>query len=545
MADFPESGNTPDRAPDDTLTQPAAEKSPEDPPPAIVDAPASLALPASGETAPAHEAPVLHEEGALVGPLTTVVPESFDDFNLDPRLHGAILRMGWLRPTPVQALSFEPLIAGEDVIVQSHTGSGKTGAFCIPWLAKRFDPRPASETGVQILVLLPTRELAKQVCGELGRLGQGVDLALLPVYGGTAMQPQLTALKNGVHAVVGTPGRILDHIRRRSLDLSQVRTVVLDECDEMLSMGFLEDIRAILEACRGEHQTCLFSATVQPDVQRIARRYMKTPRMVELSGDQVAAAEIDHAYYMISGMMRTRDLLDVLVVEDPARAIVFCNTREETKLVANVLTREGYEAEALSSDLTQAAREHVMRLMREGKIRFLVATDVAARGIDISAVTHVINYSFPEQAEVYVHRTGRTGRAGRAGTALSLIGPRDIGNFYTLKLQYPSIKVHERHLPPAEQLAADRTELRLDKISRIFPEQVSPEWILMARSLMGDPRGERVVALLLERAMRAHTQRIEEAMAATAALIEGAGEAPPIEGGVEGEAAAPPIEAGT
>jgi ATP-dependent RNA helicase DeaD len=430
------------------------------------------------------------------------LPQSFDELALPDALRRAIARLGWTKPSPVQALSFDPLIAGRDVMVQSHTGSGKTGAFCVPWLASRFNPGPASETGVQLLVLLPTRELAKQVCDELRRLAVETPVEVLPVYGGTPMNPQLTALRAGVHAVVGTPGRILDHIRRRSLDLSRVRTVVLDECDEMLSMGFLEDIRAILDQVKGEHLTALFSATIPSDIERIAKRYMKDPVSVQLSGDQVAAAEIEHAYYMVSSAIKTRDLLDVIMVEDPARAIVFCNTREETKLVASVLRREGFHAEELSSDLNQTQRERVMKLMREHKLRFLVATDVAARGIDISHVSHVINYSFPESAEVYVHRTGRTGRAGRTGIALSLINPREIGNFYYLKLQYSSIHFGERTLPPAEQLAAQRTEFKLDAISKRFPELVSPEWVLLARSLMADPRGERVIALLLERAMR-------------------------------------------
>nr|WP_276603303.1 DEAD/DEAH box helicase [Nannocystis pusilla] len=433
--------------------------------------------------------------------------------------------MGWTRPTPVQALSFPPLHAGHDVLVQSHTGSGKTGAFCMPWLAGRFDPRPAQQTGVQLLVLLPTRELAKQVCDELRRLAVETPVEVLPIYGGTPMQPQLAALKAGVHAVVGTPGRVLDHIRRRSLDLSKVATVVLDECDEMLSMGFLEDIRAILDACTGKHITALFSATIPSDIQRIAKRYMKSPVEVQLSGDQVAAAEIDHAYYIVSGAIKTRDLLDVIVVEEPARAIVFCNTREETKLVASVLRREGYQAEELSSDLTQAAREKVMGMMREHKLRFLVATDVAARGIDISHVTHVINYSFPEAAEVYIHRTGRTGRAGRTGTAISLIHARELGNFYYLKLQYDTIVFRERFLPPADQLAAQRMEVKLDGISKRFPELVSPEWVLLARNLMADPRGERVIGLLLERAMKQPPPQVQaedgERPAAEAAPVDG------------------------
>ncbi|WP_143140103.1 DEAD/DEAH box helicase [Nannocystis exedens] len=493
------------------------------------DAVAAEATPATdvvgdAEPTPATDVPV----EATAEPEPVKLPESFDELDLPDALRRAIARIGWTRPTPVQALSFPPLHAGHDVLVQSHTGSGKTGAFCMPWLAGRFDPRPAQQTGVQLLVLLPTRELAKQVCDELRRLAVETPVEVLPIYGGTPMQPQLAALKAGVHAVVGTPGRVLDHIRRRSLDLSKVTTVVLDECDEMLSMGFLEDIRAILDACTGKHLTALFSATIPGDIQRIAKRYMKSPVEVQLSGDQVAAAEIEHAYYIVSGAIKTRDLLDVIVVEEPARAIVFCNTREETKLVASVLRREGYQAEELSSDLTQAAREKVMGMMREHKLRFLVATDVAARGIDISHVTHVINYSFPEAAEVYIHRTGRTGRAGRTGTAISLIHARELGNFYYLKLQYDTIVFRERFLPPADQLAAQRMEVKLDGISKRFPELVSPEWVLLARNLMADPRGERVIGLLLERAMKQPPPQpqAEDGERPAAEAAGGEGEAP-------------------
>ena len=495
-----------------------------DQPPSDEPAPPLAAEPSSSSAEPAATEPPSDASAEPEPPM----PASFDELPLPDALRRAIAKLGWTKPSPVQALSYEPLVAGRDVLVQSHTGSGKTGAFCVPWLASRFVDQPASATGVQLLVLLPTRELAKQVCDELKRLALETTVDVLPVYGGTPMNPQLSALRAGVHAVVGTPGRILDHIRRRSLDLSKVSTVVLDECDEMLSMGFLEDIRAILDQITSKHQTALFSATIPSDVDRIARRYMHEPLSIQLSGDMVAAAEIEHAYYLVNSAIKTRDLLNLIMVEDPARAIVFCNTREETKLVASVLRREGYHAEELSSDLNQTQRERVMKAMREHKIRFLVATDVAARGIDISHVTHVINYSFPESAEVYVHRTGRTGRAGRTGTALSLISPREIGNFYYLRLQYGSITFTERQLPPAEQLAAERMEFKLDGISKRFPELVSPEWVLLARSLMADPRGERVIALLLERAMRAAPRPepiidldAEAAAAAAAASGEG------------------------
>ncbi|WP_181233768.1 DEAD/DEAH box helicase [Enhygromyxa salina] len=437
-------------------------------------------------------------------------PSTWEELELPARLQSAVETLGWTAPTPVQGRTFATMVAGTDVLVQSQTGSGKTGAFCLPWLASRFEFGPAKQTGVQLIVLLPTRELAKQVCDELVRLAVDSPVDVLPVYGGTAMAPQLDALAAGVHAVVGTPGRILDHIRRRSLDLSRVRTVVLDECDEMLSMGFLEDIRAILSACPQDRQTCLFSATVPRDIERIARRNMRTPVRIELSGDEIAAAEIDHAYYPTSGTIKTRDLLDIIILEDPTVAIVFCNTREETRLVANVLQKNGYSAHALSSDLTQAAREQVMGKFRDRKLRFLVATDVAARGIDVSHVSHVINYSFPENAEVYVHRTGRTGRAGRAGQALSIVSPLEFGSFYTLTKSYKSIQFTERKLPPADDLAATRTEVKLDRISHDYSQPVSPEWLLLARRLVEDPRGERVVAYLLHEAIESNRVRTRE-----------------------------------
>lgn len=477
-------------------------------PPTTEDSPPAAPSPAS-EAATAPAEPISADAGASAGdePAAEPTPISFDDLALPQSVRDAIRAVGWDRPTPVQAAAFAPISEGRDVLVQSQTGTGKTGAFCLPWLAIRFEPGDPAATGVQLIVLTPTRELAKQVCDELSRLARFGEVISLPVYGGTAMQPQLAALKTGVHAVVGTPGRVLDHIRRRSLDLSRVRMVVLDEADEMLSMGFLEDIHAILEACPAERQTTLFSATVPTEIERIARRYMRSPIPLRLSGDEIAAAAIDHTFYSVTSAVKTRDLLDVVAVEEPATALVFCNTREEVNLVSSVLEREGFAAAPLSSDLTQAARERVLGWMREGRLRFLVATDVASRGIDISHISHVINYSFPENAESYVHRTGRTGRAGRAGKAISLISPTELGNFYYLKLQYPTIVFSESHLPPAEDLAAQRNELKLDQVSRRFPELVSPEWTLLARNLMKDPRGERVIAYLLSEATNRRATR--------------------------------------
>ncbi|MBV1859273.1 MAG: DEAD/DEAH box helicase, partial [Nannocystaceae bacterium] len=328
-------------------------------------------------------------------PDASTLPSSFVEMGLPEPMLAALNKLGWGAPTKVQAAAFGPASAGRDVLVQSQTGSGKTGAFCIPWLAGRFKNKDAKETGVQLLVMTPTRELAKQVCDQLVGLAGDTPLIPLPVYGGTPIGPQFDALTAGVHAVVGTPGRILDHIRRRTLDLSKVQTAILDEADEMLSMGFLEDIHAILDACQKDRQTMLFSATVPSDIERIARRYMKNPESLKLSGDDIAASLIDHTYYSVPGSMRTRDLMHFIAQEEPGSTLIFCNTREETNLVANVLRKEGFSAEAISSDLSQAAREHVLGAMRKGRLRFLVATDVASRGIDITHISHVVNYSFP------------------------------------------------------------------------------------------------------------------------------------------------------
>lgn len=434
-------------------------------------------------------------------PDASTLPSSFVEMGLPEPMLAALEKLGWGAPTKVQAAAFGPASAGKDVLVQSQTGSGKTGAFCLPWLAGRFEDKDPKETGVQLIVMTPTRELAKQVCDQLVGLAGETPLTPLPVYGGTPIGPQFDALKSGVHAVVGTPGRILDHIRRRTLDLSKVRTAILDEADEMLSMGFLEDIHSILDACQKDRQTMLFSATVPSDIERIARRYMKDPESLKLSGDDIAASLIDHTYYSVPGSMRTRDLMNFIAQEEPGSTLIFCNTREETNLVANVLRKEGFSAEAISSDLSQAAREHVLGAMRKGRLRFLVATDVASRGIDITHISHVVNYSFPQNAESYVHRTGRTGRAGRAGKAVSLIGPQDMGNFYYLKLAYPSIDFTESKLPPAAELDAVRNQTKLDQISKRFPDLVSADWRLLVRTLSSDPRGEQVMAYLLSEAM--------------------------------------------
>src|SRR5580704_12015768 len=369
-------------------------------------------------------------------------PPSFDELGLHPDVKLALDDMGYFTPTQVQTAVFKPVSEGKDLMVQSRTGTGKTTAFGLPIISRLV---PTHRTP-QALILAPTRELAIQVSRELTQLGKHRGILVEPIYGGAPIGKQINAPRDGVHIIVGTPGRVLDHIGRRTLDCKTVTTFVLDECDEMLSMGFLEDIERVVSHLPEKKQTLLFSATMPDEVTRYARRQMVAPEQISLSRDSISVAEIHHAYYIVSGIARSRDLLKIIFAEEPESAIIFCNTRDETTMVAKFLQKQGLDAEPLSSDLSQSDRERVMGRMKRHDLRLLCATDVAARGIDITDLSHVINYSVPESPEIYVHRTGRTGRAGKRGTALSLVGPRELGNFRYVRLQF-GIKPEERLLP--------------------------------------------------------------------------------------------------
>jgi ATP-dependent RNA helicase DeaD len=425
-------------------------------------------------------------------------PRSFAEMNLDPAVQQALTEMGFEVPMEVQTAIYGKCVAGKDLIVQSRTGSGKTAAFGIP-IAQLLSPDVG---GPQALILTPTRELALQVAQELGRICAYRNLPVTPIYGGAPMGRQIEALRAGAQVIAGTPGRLLDHMRRGTLKTSSIRFLVLDECDEMLSMGFLEDIEKIISQLppRDARQTMLFSATVPEDIERISRRYMREPEKVSLSADFIGVNEIRHRYYLVTGMNRTGDLLRVLDFEQPESALIFCNTRDDTATVAGFLSTHGYVAEAISSDLTQADRERVMGLMRAKTLKFLVATDIAARGIDISDLSHVFNYTFPESPEVYIHRTGRTGRAGKQGIAISLIGPRELGSFYYLKLLY-KIRPEERELPSEAELQTRREAERWAKVTENVPEEPGDEWHSLARRVWQSGDGERIVAALLRRAI--------------------------------------------
>jgi ATP-dependent RNA helicase DeaD len=421
-------------------------------------------------------------------------PPTFDAIPLSPEIRRAVDACGYTHPTPVQLAVFEPASRGKNLVVQARTGTGKTAAFGLPILDALVKKSVAK---VQALVLTPTRELALQVAREMERLGEHKGTKIVPIYGGAPMGRQIEQLEQGAQVVVGTPGRVLDHLRRGTLDPSTIRIFVLDEADEMLSMGFAKELHAIAERLPKERQGLFFSATIPPDIERLAHAQLKDPELITLSSDQIGALEIKHFVYVLRGGDKRSQLVKILEVEDPESAVVFCNTKDETERLAEALKRAGYDADWLNGDLEQSARERVMQATREGKLRFLVATDVAARGIDISHLTHVINADFPESAEAYVHRTGRTGRAGKTGTAISIVTPKDIGNLYILRLTY-KIRPVERELPTAGEL---KTRAEADLVT-MFVEAFADRAIdaadmSLARRLLTHADAEKIVASLV------------------------------------------------
>jgi ATP-dependent RNA helicase DeaD len=441
---------------------------------------------------------------------STAPPPTFDVLPLSAEMRRALEDVGYTHPTPVQRAVFEPAVRGRDLVVQAQTGTGKTAAFGLPILdslVKRGVHK------VQALALCPTRELAIQVTRELEHLGKYRGVRPVAVYGGAPMPRQIELIRGGAQVLVGTPGRVLDHLRRKTLEPDSIRVLVLDESDEMLSMGFLPQITEILSYLPDSRQTLLFSATLPADIRRMAETRLQKPEFITLSSDQVGALSISHFTYL-SYRDKLSNLVQILEIENPESAIIFCNTRDETKRVAAALTQQGYSADWLNADLAQNEREKVMAATRSGELRFLVATDVAARGIDISHLTHVINHDFPESAESYVHRTGRTGRAGRTGTALSLIEPSDIGNLYILRLTY-KIRPIERQLPSAREVKT-RQEADLVKlfVEAFASRQTHADDLALARRLLSHEQSEVILAGLLRDHLGARPDALEEATAA-------------------------------
>ena len=352
---------------------------------------------------------------------------AFSGLGLDAALLQTLGELGYEEPTPIQREAIPPLLAGRDLLAQAPTGTGKTAAFALPIL-QALEAGRASEAAASAIVLVPTRELAMQVAEALTRYGGNLGVRVLPVYGGQPIGQQLRGLRRGVDIVVATPGRAVDHLTRGSMRLDAVRIVVLDEADEMLDMGFAEDLEAILTAIPAERQTALFSATISPTVRRIADRHLKSPVRVTVHAESGAGdgmARVRQVAYVVKRSDKLAALCRLLDVEDPASALVFARTRGEVDDLAAALSSRGHDAGALHGGLSQEQRDRVMGRFRDGSLDVLVATDVAARGLDIEHVSHVVNFDVPSDPDAYVHRIGRTGRAGREGTAITLVEPRE------------------------------------------------------------------------------------------------------------------------
>jgi ATP-dependent RNA helicase DeaD len=433
---------------------------------------------------------------------------TFDSMALSEPVRRAIDEFGFTHPTPVQRAAFEPAAAGHDLIVQSRTGTGKTLAFGLPLVDRIVE----EGRGLSALILAPTRELALQSQRAIEQVAKYKQLRTVAVYGGAPMERQVTQLKQGAEIVSGTPGRVLDHIRRGTLDPSGISVLVLDEADEMFSMGFAKELNAIMDALPADRQFLCFSATIDDNVQRIAERRMKNPQFITLSSDQIGAAEISHYFYMVLGD-KLGALVRVLEVEDPESAIIFCNTKSETETVARHLSAAGFNADWLNGDLPQRDREQIMKRTREGQLRYMVATDVAARGIDISHLTHVINFGFPESAEQYVHRTGRTGRAGRTGTAISVLGPGNLGALYYLRLTYKIFPI-ECSIPSETELKTRRETDRLSLLVEAFKHGAFDEHLELVRRLKTHPDADRVLSGMVRSFFSTLSGDVDESAAA-------------------------------
>jgi ATP-dependent RNA helicase DeaD len=344
--------------------------------------------------------------------------EYFQDLPLSLEVMKGIEELGFSNLFPIQAEAITPLLEGKDVIGQAQTGTGKTAAFGIP-MVERLNPKIKS---VQGLVLEPTRELAIQVADHISRYSRYSMLKVLPVYGGESVRKQISALERGIHIVVGTPGRTIDHLKRGTLNLATVKTVVLDEADRMLDMGFIDDIEYILSKVPANRQTSLFSATIDQSVMNICHRYMKDPEKILVSKDEIALTQMNQYYMVVNPFNKFKILCNILDENHIEKAIVFCKTRKGTSVLANRLKARGYDTKPLHAGFTQTQRDFVSNSFRKGKLKLLVATDVAARGLDIHGITHIINYDIPLDALVYFHRIGRTARMGGEGTAITLVG---------------------------------------------------------------------------------------------------------------------------
>ncbi|WP_046721617.1 DEAD/DEAH box helicase [Heyndrickxia coagulans] len=417
----------------------------------------------------------------------------FSELNLSPAILKAVKRMGFEEASPIQAATIPLTMQGKDIIGQAQTGTGKTAAFGIP-LIEKIDHRSRN---IQGIIIAPTRELAIQVSEELYRIGQDSRVHVLAVYGGQDISRQIRALKNHPQIIVGTPGRILDHIHRGTLKLDHVHTLVLDEADEMLNMGFIDDIEAIFSTVPKDRQTMLFSATMPDPIRKIAERFMNNPELVRVKAKEMTVPSIEQYYVKVQEREKFDVLSRLLDVQSPDLAIVFGRTKRRVDELANALNLRGYLAEGIHGDLSQAKRLSVLRKFKDGKIDVLVATDVAARGLDISGVTHVYNYDIPQDPESYVHRIGRTGRAGREGMAMTFVTPREMGYLKTVE-QTTKKRMLPMRPPTWDEAFEGQQRVTMERIGETIKEGNIDEYMSVAKELLAEYDPAEVTAAALK-----------------------------------------------
>ena len=408
--------------------------------------------------------------------------------------------MGFEEATPIQEQTIPIAMEGRDLIGQAQTGTGKTAAYGIPLVERIM----VDSEQIQGIVLAPTRELAVQVAEELNKIGEFKGIHSLPIYGGQEMDRQIRALKKRPHIIVATPGRLMDHMRRRTIRLNQIKIVILDEADEMLNMGFVEDIETILKDIPEERQTLLFSATMPRQIQNLAQKFMKNPELISIKAKEVTVETIEQHYLEVQDRQKFDVISRLLDIQSPELAIIFCRTKRRVDEISEALSKRGYSAEAIHGDLSQSKRDSVLRQFKEGTIEILVATDVAARGLDISGVTHVYNLDIPQDPEGYVHRVGRTARAGKTGLAVTLVTSREMGQLRLIE-QVTRRKMIRKPVPTIIEAIEGQQRLTMEKLLRVVAEEDIQKYKRLAEELLE----ENDSVILLSAALKMLTKESE------------------------------------
>ncbi|WP_455645124.1 DEAD/DEAH box helicase [Methanosphaera sp.] len=431
----------------------------------------------------------------------------FKDLDISPEIQKAVADMGFEEASPIQSLAIPQILAHKDVTGQAQTGTGKTAAFGIP-LLENID---SENRNLQAIILCPTRELAIQVAEELRKLSAYLPkIDVLPVYGGQPIDRQIKALKKGVQIIIGTPGRVMDHIDRKTLSLKNIKTVILDEADEMLDMGFREDIEYILEDIPYERQFLLFSATLPPEILQLAKRYQDNPEIVKVTQHELTTPDVEQKYFEVKEDMKLELLSRILDLHDFDLSLVFCNTKRKVDKLVSHLQIRGYLADGLHGDLTQNQRDRVMHKFKKGSIEILVATDVAARGIDVSGVEAVFNYDIPNDNEYYVHRIGRTGRAGKTGKAYSFVSGREIYQLRDIQ-RYAKTKIEQAPIPALSDVEEVKKDNFIEQLKeRINTEDISKEIYIIEKLLEEDYNSIDIAATLLKGIMEDSKYKEEE-----------------------------------